>query len=694
LAGRRSQAHTESEQNRPPSFPQIGRTASACAGRVARCVGDSFVAVIVFCSFSFSQAVITPREISLGAGVSFVNDVRGLAANPAGLPGMRDWDVEVVSAVPNHGSGFVFDGVAVGKRLFDRHALAIQYSPATELDFVLPSSVKFSGIDFSTDRTITYKEPLAISYGVRLTNAFSVGVGGRMRSEAVSEPQLQFIDTSVSALPNEDKRTSWFLDLGLNWQPSRFFTLSALARGIPVAPGGELEPEFRLYQLPQKTTFEGGIEYSASASLRVALQGSSAGTGAVGMEWIPLRDFSVRGAAYADRDESPFVNAIAVGTGWIAGPLELEVSYLRFVNQAKRTGTILASELAHSVIHTIGMSPFTPDRLSVGVKVSLGNIHVPVIRILGVEMSGAIYPVISQEFAYRPVGKVRIQNIASTTVQAKSSFFIDQLMDHPTESASVKLNPGEEMDIPLFAVFNDHIQNVTSVSVREGTVVVSATTVGGEDDRSQTRVVIRGRNDWDGNAESLRFFVKPENADVLRTTRDILLAQRSSFEAVSPALQLFEKARALFNAFAGKLVYVNDPKLSADYVQYPDETLRIRGGDCDDMTVCFSSLLASVGISTAFVDVVPPKHPEDSHIYLMFDTGLDPQYADQISPNPKRYVIRKNTAGKETVWIPVESTVIMKGFEDAWSTGAREYYDDVEVNMGLSQGWVRIVDVD
>lgn len=617
-----------------------------------------------------------------------------MIANPAGLPAVRDWDFEVVSSIPRGAGGFLFDGVAVGKRLFDRHAFAVQYSPATELDFVLPSSVRFSGIDFSTDRTITYKEPLAISYGVQLTKELSVGIGGRMRTESVSEPQIQFVDTSVTTAPNEDKRTSWFVDVGLNWQPSRFFTLSGLARGIPIIPGGHLSPDFMQYELSQAISYEGGIMVHATPSLHFGLSGSTVGTGAFGVEWSPVHDVSVRGTLYADKDESPFIDAAGIGAGWAYGPLELEMSYVRFTNQTNRTGRILASALEHAEIHTIGMSPFAPDRISMGLKVSLGNIRVQTIRIVGVDMSGPIYPAAFQTFAYRPLGKVRLRNVSNTTIEAKSSFFIDQLMDRPTESAKVVLEPGEETDIPLFAVFNDRIEHVQSASVRDGTVVVSASPMGSDDERSQTRVVIRGRNDWDGRAESLRFFVKPEDPEVLKTTRDILLTQRAVFDNFPPALALFEKARVLFDAFSGKLVYVNDPKLSADFVQYPDETLRLRGGDCDDFTVCFTSLLASIGVSTAFVDVVPPDHPDQSHIYLMFDSGVDPRYADQISMNPKRYVIRKDRSGKPTVWIPVETTATSKGFEEAWSLGAQEYYDDAEVKLGLTKGWVHVVDTE
>jgi hypothetical protein len=111
------------------------------------------------------------------------------------------------------------------------------------------------------------------------------------------------------------------------------------------------------------------------------------------------------------------------------------------------------------------------------------------------------------------------------------------------------------------------------------------------------------------------------------------------------------------------------------------------------MTVCFVSLLSSIGVSTALIDVVPPGHPEQSHIYMLFDTGIEPRFGERLSDNPKRLIVRKNNVGKETLWLPIESTVITKGFEEAWSIGAQEYFNDVEANLGRVQGWVQIVDV-
>jgi hypothetical protein len=213
------------------------------------------------------------------------------------------------------------------------------------------------------------------------------------------------------------------------------------------------------------------------------------------------------------------------------------------------------------------------------------------------------------------------------------------------------------------------------------------------DDRAQTHVLIHGKNDWDGGVESLRYFVTPDEPDIIRYSRDVLLRNRDSSEAGPPELASFRNARVLFTTFSGRMTYVADPKQSADYVQYPSETLKLGGGDCDDMTVCFASLLSSIGISTAFVDVVPPAHPEEGHIYLLFDTGVDPRFGASIAENPKRYVVRKGKTGSETIWIPVETTLVTRSFADAWDAGAQRYFDDVIVGLGLIKTWVRIVDV-
>ncbi|MHC4322538.1 MAG: hypothetical protein ACYST3_09725, partial [Planctomycetota bacterium] len=64
-----------------------------------------------------------------------------------------------------------------------------------------------------------------------------------------------------------------------------------------------------------------------------------------------------------------------------------------------------------------------------------------------------------------------------------------------------------------------------------------------------------------------------------------------------------------------------------------------------------------------------------------------------ISTNEKRYLVRKNHHGKRSLWIPIETTLINDGFDEAWSKGALSYLKDAEVRQGLQDGWVQIIDV-
>jgi hypothetical protein len=266
-------------------------------------------------------------------------------------------------------------------------------------------------------------------------------------------------------------------------------------------------------------------------------------------------------------------------------------------------------------------------------------------------------------------------------------------MDRPTESFPVLIQPGETAEVPLTAVFNEQVLKVQSMTIKEAEVAVSTAPAERDDDRTGVKLLVYGRNAWNGDAHTLRYFVTPDDPDVIRYSRDVLLQNRELLAPAQGGREPFAEARLLVDAFAGRLMYVKDPKETGDYVQYPSETLSLRGGDCDDMTVCFSSLLSSIGISTAFVDVVPPGTPANSHIFLLFDTGVNPKYGERISENPKRFVIRKNRAGAETIWIPLETTLSAEGFEKAWLRGAQEFYEDVVVGLGLIKGWVRIVDV-
>lgn len=109
------------------------------------------------------------------------------------------------------------------------------------------------------------------------------------------------------------------------------------------------------------------------------------------------------------------------------------------------------------------------------------------------------------------------------------------------------------------------------------------------------------------------------------------------------------------------------------------------------MVVLYASLLESVGINTAFVEVRDPQK-ELAHLYLMFNSGLHASQGNVISSNDKRYIIRENASGQNMVWIPIETTFVEQGFEEAWKAGALAYLQEGDLRNGLTEGWVKIID--
>lgn len=651
-------------------------------------------------STASAQAIFSPRASALGAYSALVRDARGFTANPAGLVGMKDWDIYTstytATAVP--GGGFVFSGFGIGKRFFGDHALAFQYAPGTTLDVIQPSSFTIAGLNFDVNRQVSYAEPIAAAYAYRLTERLSFGLQARMQTEKVTDAELslQKINDSLNAVvpvQNVYSRPTWYADVGALWKPRDNVTLSALWRGLVRFNVRGIPPSLDSLMLPRKRSLDVGAAYNVTPMLTFAAEGITDGRGSLGVEWSPGFNLAARGALCALGGAPPFIDAIGVGVGWSYLFLEADASYVRFTNQSLRRGSAGAGAFDPSSIKDLGMSPYSGDRASVSIRAVLGSVRQSAVRIEGVEIFGGIYPSAYQSLAYHPIGSVRVRNVSGTPVQTRASIFVESLMDQPTESAPAAIQPGSAVDIPLTAVFNDRVRNVPALTIREGTVTVALAPDGGDDDRIQTRILIHGKNDWDGSAAALRYFVTPDDPEVIGTARAILLKNKDSLDGVAPEMGPLRRASVLCNAFKGKLVYVSNPKHLTEFVQYSTETLRSQSGDCTDMTVCFASLLSSMGISTAFVDVVPPTQPEKAHVFLLFDTGVSPKFGDRISSNPKRYLVRKSKSGQETIWLPIESTAITRGFEEAWTVGAQEYFDDVELGLGLVAGWVRIVDV-
>jgi hypothetical protein len=649
--------------------------------------------------FAWSQSLMDARALGLAAYFPVVQDTREFPINPAGIVQIRDWDMSMSTYLTPSAKplGFVFHGLTLGKRFFGDEAFALRYSPGTSVRFIVPPTLVVGGEPASNDREITYEESFAAAYAHRFAKSLSAGVSARVRREKVTDTRYQMVLHDTVSYPTAYQSAFasnvWSLDASLLWNPLSRLTVAAAVRNIFSWRNGDIGAPLQFYQLPTKPIGEIGVAYAVSPGFLFAASGSTAGSSACGIEWSAPFGLRLRCGTLLNTQKGPLVEGVTGGFGWYFDQFELNAGYVAFVSGSTHKGTTTVAAFNADQLTSLDIHQYSRNRLALSARAIFGNVRESLARIEGVTILGSVYPAAAEMLANKPIGVVRVRNLSRKSINAKVSLFVDRIMDAPTESPAVYIDPGAEADVPLMALFNEQVKKIRSLMVREGDVFVSASLADQYDDKSQTRLVILGRNAWNGDSKSLRYFVTPDDPAVLRYSRDVLLGHRDSLSLVPSMLESFAKARVLVNSFAGKLLYVNDPKLTADFVQYPAETLQLRGGDCDDMTVCFASLLSSIGLSTAFVDVVPPDHPERSHIYLLCDTGVEPRYGASISANPKRYIIRRNAAGVETLWLPLETTVAARGFDESWTVGAQEYFDDVEVGLGLVKGCVRIVDV-
>ena len=647
-----------------------------------------------------SQSLSDARAVGLGAYAPLASDSRAFSINPAGLAGVRDWETAFSTYMTptSTDAAFTFHGLTLAKRFGDFSA-AFQYSPGTSMRFVVPPTLVIGRSDnpSANDQTIEYAEPFALGLSWRLSDRIVVALGGRNRRETVEDTRYEIVLNDTAAIPVIYQTTSearyWNVDAAIAWMPLQAVSVSFLGRNVIASLGSDLPVFIDSLGLSTKAIGELGIAVRPAGRVALAAVFTTDLTGGAGVEWTPGLGLAFRAGLYFDDNAAPFVNAVGVGAGWSYEFVEVGAAYLRFLDQTGRRGSTEGTSFDPSRISTIDFNPYSSDRIAISVKAMFGQIRESLARIEWVKVTSAVYPASAATLTFKPVGTAQIRNVSGRPIQAKASFFVERYMDEPTETLPVTLQPGQVVEVPLTALFNDQVRRVSSQAFRDATVTVLTTSSGEQDDSFQTRILIQGKNAWDGDVLSLRYFVTPDDPSVIKYTRDVLVQARDSLANVNRSLEQFVKARVLIDTFAGRLTYIGDPRQSADYVQYPAETLAMRSGDCDDMTVCFASLLTSIGIPVAFVDVIPAGRPEESHIYLLFDTGVEPRFGSSIADNPKRYVIRPTREGKETVWIPVETTVAADGFQEAWDHGAQEYYEDVEVGLGLMKGWVRIVDV-
>ncbi|ABW68827.1 fibronectin type III domain-containing protein [Desulfosudis oleivorans] len=265
------------------------------------------------------------------------------------------------------------------------------------------------------------------------------------------------------------------------------------------------------------------------------------------------------------------------------------------------------------------------------------------------------------------IGTVNIRNNTKDHISRLNVLFtIKNFMDFASETVITDLGPGKSQVVPVKAVFNDKILDVTEDTPVQ-TEITAAYYVSGElktfSAKQSINVYEKHKMTWD-DAKRIGAFVTTKDPVVMEFARAVTTQYEHTADPLISGCILFDAMGAL------GIRYTKDPSNSyqetrdntqlIDYLQYPRETLQRKSGDCDDLVILYAAALESVGIRIRFVEV-------PDHILMMFEiNGTRHLGTDTMN---ELLVIED-----ERVWVPVEVTKVGKPFADAWEAGSRNYY--------------------
>jgi tetratricopeptide (TPR) repeat protein len=287
-----------------------------------------------------------------------------------------------------------------------------------------------------------------------------------------------------------------------------------------------------------------------------------------------------------------------------------------------------------------------------------------------------VFPVFYKYYDENRVGRIKLRNGEAGKIEdVKVSFFVNKYMDQPKVSATLmELDKGDEVALDLKALFNDQILELTTATKVAAQISVSYL-LSDEEMRkeiSQTiRVYNRNNMTWDDDQKAASF-VSNTDPTVLKFSKTVEATVRNHDSTTIN--DRFRSAMAFFESMRSfGLKYVVDPNtpyedlsqnaLALDYLQFPRQTLEYKAGDCDDLSILYAALLESIGKSAAFITI-------PGHIYSAVSLDMDPRDAERTFSRPEDIIILD-----DTVWLPVEITMLEAGFLEAWKYGAQEWRD-------------------
>lgn len=287
-----------------------------------------------------------------------------------------------------------------------------------------------------------------------------------------------------------------------------------------------------------------------------------------------------------------------------------------------------------------------------------------------------IFPSRLRHYENAPLGLVKVRSNDRAVSDLHIRVRVPEIMQLPVEAKVDRIAAGAEEAVELNLLpARDKLLANTETRTVNGKVEVAYRGAKGRVTRTLTapaKVHDRNAMDW-MEPEALGGFVTYKAPSVQKLARRAVGTVPAA-DAMNPDLL---NAAALFESLRHMgIKYVKDPAPSGtmvlDRVQYPAETIELRSGDCDDLSVLYAALLSAVGIPAAVISY-------HDHVLVMFDTGVYRKNRATLSVDTTLSLVHEGT-----VWIPIETTLIGKGFVEAWHVAAAEFHTALAEGQSVS----------
>ncbi|MDP3150011.1 MAG: hypothetical protein Q8N83_12880 [Ignavibacteria bacterium] len=613
-------------------------------------------------------------------------------SNPTNFSLVKDLAIDVLFGT-EFASPTASNLYALGiSKTFGGSNIFLRYSPGFFKEFSLLKNQSIIGedsSDISLKTDLKYYEYFSAGYSHKIDERLSGGFTLKYYNEEFSQDAIGaiFSDSSLSLIRENETETMklWNIQLGADYVFSPSFRLSLSASNYINIKSGYVSETNRPYELrtPKNvrlaiysqpfSTFEANFLYETINAMQVSL----------GKTFLLDKMSANFGCTYfSDFSLSGIQPSLSLQYGNICAAV-LGVIYFSDIQK-----TASLADLTSNGISNLMHNKFSSNKAMFNVSYRLNTETERLVQFVDATVANSLFPSFTEHFADEPFAVARVVNLSDKPVSVKPSSKIDKINSELIYSPNVVVQPKDTASIPFYTVVSeDYFSPKHEISFVNFYVTTENRDA---DDELQKPLLINSSNAWDGEVSNLRYFVKKDFNFSAESAKRLLASHKNELDSVNSPLLNFLQAKILFTEIITGMLYIADPLASNDRVQFPHETIDVKGGDCDDLSVCLASFYESIGIETAFVDYRGNDHSR--HVHLLFNTNLSPDEAGLITQNDKKYYIRKNSLGEEKVWIPIETTE-RSNFANAWEKGVEKFSGEALDQLGLIKGTVQIIEI-